>query len=286
MALIDGKEVAAGLQEALKKKVASLKGRAPSLKVILVGQNPASLVYTRRKLQAAQTVGIHSEIIELGEKTSEAELLSLIQKLNESSDVDGILVQLPLPPQIDPHHVITAIDPGKDVDGFHPLNLGRLLAGDAEGFVPCTPLGIQKLLLAYNVNPEGKHVLIVGRSQIVGKPLAALLMQNSPGANATVTVAHSKTANLPSLARSADILIAAIGKPRFIQASMIRPGAVIIDVGINAEEGRLVGDVDFENVAPLASLITPVPGGVGPMTIACLLSNTLKAREMTNNLSG
>ena len=286
MALIDGKEVAAGLQEALKKKVASLKGRAPSLKVILVGQNPASLVYTRRKLQAAQTVGIDSEIIELGEKTSEAELLSLIQKLNESSDVDGILVQLPLPPQIDPHHVITTIDPGKDVDGFHPLNLGRLLAGDPSGFVPCTPLGIQKLLLAYNVNPEGKHVLIVGRSQIVGKPLAALLMQNSPGANATVTVAHSKTANLPSLSRSADILIAAIGKPRFIQASMIRPGAVIIDVGINAEEGRLVGDVDFENVAPLASLITPVPGGVGPMTIACLLSNTLKAREKTNNLSG
>ena len=247
--------------------------------MIIVGRQPASLVYTRRKTEAAKKVGIDSQLIELSEDISEEELLKLINGLNRDPQVDGILVQLPLPAHISTQAIFAAVDPGKDVDGFHPVNQGKLLSGDSNGFIPCTPFGIQKLLLKSGVDPAGKRVVIVGRSAIVGKPLAALLMQNGPGGNATVTVAHSQTRNLAALCREADILVAAIGKARLITADMVKPGAVVIDVGITSEAGSLVGDVDFQEVEKIASLITPVPGGVGPMTIACLLLNTLKARK-------
>lgn len=272
--IIDGKKIADEILATIQQEVAGYK---PCLRVILVGENPASLLYIRRKVEAARKVGIDSEVIALPDDTSESTLLAQIATLNADPAVHGILVQLPLPKQINTRNVIHALDPSKDVDGFHPFNLGKLLAGETDGFIPCTPLGIQKLLLASHVDPAGKQVVIVGRSNLVGKPLAALLMQNSPGANATVTVAHSRTPHLPALCQTADILVAAVGHPRLIQASWIKPGAVVIDVGINTQDGHLVGDVDFEPAQAVASLITPVPGGVGPMTIACLLLNTLRS---------
>ncbi len=280
--LIDGNVVAKKVQERVKEQILELKERRPCLAVILVGNNPASEIYIRRKTLACEEVGITSLRLAFPAELSEADLLKELHRLNKDPKVDGILVQLPLPPQIHTAKVIQSISPEKDVDGFHPTNMGKLLIGEADGFVPCTPLGIQKMLQHYEIQTSGKHAVILGRSNIVGKPLAALLMQPREGGNATVTIAHSKTEDLQKICHSADILIAAIGQPRFVKASMVKKGAVVIDVGINKIDDastksgyRLVGDVDFENVKEKCSFISPVPGGVGPMTIAMLLQNTL-----------
>ncbi len=280
MTLINGSLIAKRIQTEVALTISHLKSRKPGLAFILVGTDAASQSYIRMKKKRCQEVGILSFDHELPETVSEEALLQEINRLNANPHVDGILVQLPLPPHIHASRVLSAIDPKKDVDGFHPINVGKMLLGESDGFLPCTPLGIHILLIQSQVSLVGKHVVIVGRSNIVGKPLAAILMQKAPHCNATVTVAHSLSENLSELCKSADILVAAIGKPHFIQADMIKKGAVVIDVGINrklSKEGKseLVGDVDFKNVAPLCSQITPVPGGVGPMTIATLLSNTL-----------
>jgi len=273
--IIDGKKIAAEIEKTIKSAVEKLHGRKPALAFILVGEHPASISYIKRKKKKCQEVGILSIDHELNKTTSEEKLLVLISQLNQDPMIDGILVQLPLPSHIHTEKILEAIDPKKDVDGFHPLNVGRLLLGEKNGFFPCTPYGITILLKRANIDTKGKHVVIVGRSNIVGKPLAALLMQKADGANATVTVAHSATKNLKEICRSADILIAAMGSAHFIKANMVREGAVVIDVGINRLDDKLVGDVDFESVAPKCQAISPVPGGVGPMTIAMLLSNTL-----------
>lgn len=280
--LIDGNTVAKKIQEDVKEQILKLKGRKPCLTVILIGNNPASEIYIRRKTLACEEVGITSVKLAFPADLPESELLKELNRLNNDPNVDGILVQLPLPPQIHTSKVIQSIAPEKDIDGFHPTNMGKLLIGETDGFTPCTPLGIQKMLQHYEIQTSGKHAVILGRSNIVGKPLAALLMQPREGGNATVTVAHSKTEDLHKICHSADILIAAIGQPRFVKADMVKKGAVVIDVGINkiddpsAKSGyRLVGDVDFENVKDRCSFISPVPGGVGPMTIAMLLQNTL-----------
>lgn len=275
MELIDGKKIAHAIEKSLTKEIEQLQGRKPCLSFILVGENPASKAYIRMKRKRCREVGITSLDHELSETISEQELISLIQRLNDSDEVDGILVQLPLPSHIQTSSIIEAISPEKDVDGFHPVNMGKLLLGETDGFFSCTPYGVKILLEKAEVEVEGKHVVILGRSNIVGKPLAALLMQKAKGANATVTVAHSRTENLKEICLSADILIAAIGKPHFVTADMVKENAVVIDVGINRVEGKLVGDVDFSSVGPKCKKITPVPGGVGPMTIASLLSNTL-----------
>ena len=280
MHLIDGSAIAKQIQGQITEAISHLHSRKPGLAFILVGNNPASAAYIRMKKKRCHEVGILSFDYELPETISEEFLLKEIDRLNQDPLVDGILVQLPLPPHIQTSRIISAIDPKKDVDGFHPLNVGKMLLGEHDGFLPCTPLGIQVLIARAGVPLLGKHVVIVGRSNIVGKPLAAILMQKAPHCNATVTVVHSLSEHLHEICRSADVLIAAIGKPRFIQATMVKPGAVVIDVGINRVscgkgETQIVGDVDFETVAPLCSQITPVPGGVGPMTIALLLSNTL-----------
>jgi methylenetetrahydrofolate dehydrogenase (NADP+) / methenyltetrahydrofolate cyclohydrolase len=274
--IIDGKAVAHSLYLEMEKKVSGLKGRKPCLAFILVGENPASKTYVASKKKACGTTGIDSSLLELPASISQEILLAHIHALNADPEVDGILVQLPLPKQIDEKAVMLAIDPEKDVDGFHPLNVGKMLLGDDSGFLPCTPHGIKVLLEISQIPVEGKRVVILGRSNIVGKPLAAILVQKKPHCNATVTVAHSQSEHLVEIARSADILVAAIGKPRFVTKEMIRPGAAVIDVGINRlEDGKLAGDVDFAEVSRVASRITPVPGGVGPMTIAMLLKNTL-----------
>jgi methylenetetrahydrofolate dehydrogenase (NADP+)/methenyltetrahydrofolate cyclohydrolase len=274
--LIDGKKIAGEIQAEIERKVATLQGRKPGLAVILVGENPASQSYVRSKRKACASVGIVSTVIELPGTISETDLLKQIDGLNRDPTVDGILVQLPLPHHIDEKIVTAAIDPAKDVDGFHPYNVGKMLLGEEGGFLPCTPHGIQVLLEKSKIQVEGKHVVILGRSNIVGKPLAAILMQKKPHCNATVTVAHSQSENLLSLTRSADILVAAIGRPFFVKKEMVKPGATVIDVGINRlPDGKLVGDVDFHPVSEIASHITPVPGGIGPMTIAMLLKNTL-----------
>lgn len=275
MNLIDGKKIAAKIQEEIILKVSQLQGRKPALAFILVGENPASLSYVRAKKKACAATGISSILIELSASISEGDLVREIEKLNRNPEVDGILVQLPLPFHIRELAITSAIDPEKDVDGFHPMNVGKMLIGDESGFLPCTPNGIKILLEKSQIPVEGKHVVIIGRSNIVGKPLAAILVQKKPHCNATVTLAHSHTKNLTELTRSADILVAAIGKPKFIVKEMVKPGAVVIDVGISRVDGKLIGDVDFEKIAPIASRITPVPGGVGPMTIALLLQNTL-----------
>ncbi len=274
MKLIDGTRVAKTIDERIKQALRHIR-RKPGLAFVSVGENPASRAYIRMKKKRCAEVGIVSLDREFSENISEEQLLREIEELNVDPNVDGILVQLPLPPHIAPTHIMEKIDPSKDVDGFHPLNLGRALLGDLEGFLPCTPHGIHLLLKRYEIPLQGKHVVIVGRSNIVGKPLAAILMQKDPNCNATVTVAHSFTENLPAVCRSADILVAAMGKAHFITKEMVKKGAVVIDVGISRVSGKIVGDVDFEHVAPLTSYITPVPGGVGPMTIAMLLSNTL-----------
>ncbi len=281
--IINGQLIAAQIQANLQELIASIEIK-PCLAVIIVGENPASQVYVKRKIQACQQIGIISKKIALPLDTPEENLLNYIRQLNEASEVDGILVQLPLPPHIHPFKIAEAIAPDKDIDGFHPLNMGKLLIGKQDGFVPCTPLGIQTLLENYALETKGKQVVILGRSNIVGKPLAALLVQNTSFGNATVTLAHSHTKHLSALCLTADILVAASGQPRLIQASMVKEGAVVIDVGItrivnsSTPTGfQLVGDVDFEQVAPKCVAITPVPGGVGPMTIAMLLQNTYRS---------
>lgn len=290
MKLLNGKAIAGEIQAEIKAAIgATPKKRPPCLAVVLVGQNPASEIYIRRKRQACEEVGILSVLHHLGAETSEAELLKIIENCNVDPTIDGILVQLPLPKQINPQLVTQKIRPDKDVDGFHPINVGKLLNGEKDGFIPCTPLGIQTLLQRCGVEIAGKHVVILGRSNIVGKPLAALLMQNAPGGNATVTVAHSRSNNLRELCKTADILIAAIGKPNFVTHEYIKDGAVVVDVGINkidnlaTSSGRqIVGDVDFDNVCEKCTYISPVPGGVGPLTIAMLLQNTLTAYNRHN----
>ncbi|BCV24479.1 bifunctional methylenetetrahydrofolate dehydrogenase/methenyltetrahydrofolate cyclohydrolase FolD [Gelria sp. Kuro-4] len=272
--ILDGRKVAAQVKAALKEEVTQLKGRGltPGLAVILVGDDPASQVYVGNKEKACRAVGIASFPHRLPAATGEEHLLQLIGRLNADPAVHGILVQLPLPRQLDANRVIQAIDPAKDVDGFHPVNAGRLAAG-LPAFVPCTPQGVMHLLAAYNIPVAGRHAVVVGRSNIVGKPLVQLLL----AADATVTVCHSKTRDLAAFTRTADILVAAVGRPRLITRDMVKPGAVVVDVGINRLPEGLVGDVDFEAVREVARYITPVPGGVGPLTIAMLLKNTLAA---------
>lgn len=283
MKILDGKKVAQKLQHEIRDALTRPFPRKPCLVAVLTTDNPASLAYVQKKAEACREVGVESRIIKTSPKDTQ-ELLLLIDSLNCDSTVDAVLVQLPLPEHIDPMQVLERVDPLKDVDGFHPINMGRMILGDPHGFCSCTPLGIKMLLESYSISVSKKHVVIVGRSNIVGKPLACLLVQNAPGCNATVTIAHSQTKDLLGLCKTADILIAAVGKPGCITADMIRPGAVVVDVGINKvldsskKSGyRLVGDVDYENVFPKVSAITPVPGGVGPMTIAALLKNTLKS---------
>lgn len=276
--MIDGKKIASEIQDGIKKKILLLKARAPGLGFILVGNHPASQSYVRSKRKACETTGIISHLIELPDSVSQELLLEKIIELNLNPNIDGILVQLPLPPHMDLPKVILTIDPNKDVDGFHPLNVGKMLLGQEGGFLPCTPYGIKTLFEKSKIQTSGKHVVIVGRSNIVGKPLAAILMQKKPHCNATVTIAHSQSEHLSDITLSADILIAAIGSPLFIKKEMVRSNAVVIDVGINrGTNGKLIGDVDFDAIAPIASFITPVPGGVGPMTIAMLLENTFSS---------
>ena len=286
MILIDGKATAARVLEECRATLTALAARGikPGLAVVLVGDDPASKAYVGSKDRTCRDLGMHSVKLELPAMTSQEELLDVVRQLNADPAIHGILVQSPPPRHIDEAAIIRAIDPRKDVDGFHPENVAKLALEDPSGFVPCTPLGCQRLLLDYQIPTEGARVVVLGRSMIVGKPLALLLMAKGPGGNATVTVAHSRSRDLPGLCHSADILIAAIGKPRFVTADFVREGAVVIDVGINrisdatTKSGyRLVGDVDFDAVAPKCHAITPVPGGVGPMTIAMLISNTLKA---------
>ncbi|MGN6376559.1 MAG: bifunctional methylenetetrahydrofolate dehydrogenase/methenyltetrahydrofolate cyclohydrolase FolD [Sphingomonas sp.] len=271
--IIDGKAYALGLRERIAGEVARLAGpagRAPGLAVVLVGEDPASSVYVRSKGKATVAAGMQSFEHRLPETVGEDELLALVDRLNADPAVDGILVQLPLPPQIDEGAVIARIDPDKDVDGFHPANAGRLATG-LPGFVPCTPLGCLMLLKDQRESLAGLDAVVIGRSNIVGKPMAALLL----GESCTVTIAHSKTRELSSVVRRADIVVAAVGRPQMVKGEWIKPGALVIDVGINRVDGQLVGDVDFDGAASVAGAITPVPGGVGPMTIACLLRNTL-----------
>ncbi|NLJ68688.1 MAG: bifunctional methylenetetrahydrofolate dehydrogenase/methenyltetrahydrofolate cyclohydrolase FolD [Firmicutes bacterium] len=277
--LIDGKGIAAEIRQELTEEVAKLREQniVPGLTVVLVGDDPASQTYVRSKQRACEEVGIRSEVKRLPADTSQSQLIDLIKELNQDPKVHGILVQLPLSKHMDADEVLRAIDPGKDVDGFHPVNVGCLWTGlSHQGFVPCTPAGIMELLQRTGINPQGLHAVVVGRSNIVGKPIAALLLQ----ANATVTICHSRTENLPEHCRGADILVAAVGKPRFIKGDWIKPGAVVIDVGINRVDGALCGDVD-ESAREAAGYLTPVPGGVGPMTIAELLSNTVAAAKRT-----
>jgi methylenetetrahydrofolate dehydrogenase (NADP+)/methenyltetrahydrofolate cyclohydrolase len=287
--IIDGSAIAEEIREELKSKIAELKSRGvtPGLAVVLVGEDPASQVYVRMKGKSCEELGLYSETIRLPAEYKEDALLKLIDDLNANPKIHGILVQLPLPDHINETKVLNRISPEKDVDGFHPVNVGRMLIGD-PGFLPCTPHGVQELLVRSGNSPEGKHVVVVGRSNIVGKPVAAILMQKKKGANATVTVCHSRTKDLPSVTRQGDIVIAAMGVPQFIKADMVKEGAVVIDVGVNrvddpsAKRGyRLVGDVDFEAVKEKASAITPVPGGVGPMTIVMLIKNTVLSAEKT-----
>ncbi len=274
---IDGKAQAAALRATVAAGVAVLT-RAPGLAVVLVGDDPASAVYVRSKGRACREAGMVSVEHRLSADTKQATLLALVATLNADPAIDGILVQLPLPPQIDTDKVIAAIDPDKDVDGFHPVNVGRLASG-LPGFVPCTPLGCLKLLRATLGDLAGLDAVVVGRSNIVGKPMAQLLLADS----ATVTIAHSRTRDLPALCRRADIVVAAVGRPEMIRGNWVKPGATVIDVGINRVEGALVGDVAFAEVSAHAGAITPVPGGVGPMTIACLLQNTLTSAQRRQN---
>lgn len=275
--IIDGKAIANQIQEEIKQNISQLTRRKPCLAVILVGDNPASHIYVGRKTKACESVGMISIQRKFPADLTEAKLIAEVERLNKDSSVDGILIQLPLPPQINAQRVIRYLSPEKDVDGLHPTNVGKLLIGETDGFAPCTPYGVKVMLERSGVDVAGRHVVILGRSNLVGKPMASLLMQNGPGANATVTVVHSRSKNLKELCQQADVLIAAIGHPRFVTAEMVKQGAVVIDVGISKVEDRIVGDVDFDNVKDKCSLITPVPGGVGPMTIAMLLSNTWKA---------
>jgi methylenetetrahydrofolate dehydrogenase (NADP+)/methenyltetrahydrofolate cyclohydrolase len=287
--IIDGKQIAAQMREELKQKVAALKtkGITPGLAVILVGEDPASKSYVTAKEKACEEIGMYSSDNRLPASAYQTELLVLIEKLNHDPKIHGILVQLPLPKQINEDTVLLAIDPRKDVDGFHPVNVGKMVVGQ-RAYFPCTPHGVIQLLTRSGVKLDGAEVVVVGRSNIVGKPVANMLIQKSPTGNATVTVCHTRTTNLAEHVRRADIIIAAAGRPNTITADMVKPGAVVIDVGVNRIDDatkkngyRLVGDVDFEAVKEKASLITPVPGGVGPMTITMLLYNTVESAEQT-----
>ena len=286
--IIDGKAIAEEMRADLAKEIESLKQSdiTPGLAVVLVGEDPASQVYVRMKGKACEKIGIFSETVKLPIETIEAELLGVIDRLNNDKKIHGFLVQLPLPKQINERNVLFSILPEKDVDGFHPVNVGKVASGDTTGFSPATPYGVQQMMIRSGVEISGAHAVIVGRSNIVGKPMASLLVQKAEGANATVTVCPSPTKTLADVTRQGDILIAAMGVPEFVKADMIKPGAAVIDVGTNRvddpskEKGyRLVGDVDFENAKEVASAITPVPGGVGPMTITMLLYNTVQAAK-------
>ncbi|MFL5448743.1 MAG: bifunctional methylenetetrahydrofolate dehydrogenase/methenyltetrahydrofolate cyclohydrolase FolD [Gemmatimonadales bacterium] len=286
--VLDGTAIAQTIRTEVAAQVAKLsaQGQKPGLAAVLVGEDPASAVYVRSKGKACEEAGMHSVTLRLPANTSEAELLETVDRLNADQQIHGILVQLPLPKHINSERVLRRIDPIKDVDGFHPVNVGKLVIGDRTAFRPATPYGVQQMLVRSGIETRGAHAVIVGRSNIVGRPMANLLIQQGPGGDATVTVCHSKTRDLPAVTRSADILIAAIGKAEFVTADMVRPGAVVIDVGINRVDDssrprgyRLVGDVAYGPVSQVASAITPVPGGVGPMTIAMLLQNTLQAMQ-------
>jgi methylenetetrahydrofolate dehydrogenase (NADP+) / methenyltetrahydrofolate cyclohydrolase len=288
--LIDGRAIAEKVYVDLRGEIEALrsKGVTPGLAVVLVGDDPASRAYVRSKDKISRELGLHSVKLELPETTSQDELLTRVEELNHDPAIHGILVQSPPPKQIDEAAIVRALDPRKDVDGFHPLNVAKLAMGDPTGFVPCTPLGVQRLLIEGKIGIAGAHVVVLGRSMIVGKPVALLLMQKAKGGDATVTVVHSRSKNLEAITRSADILIAAIGRAHFVKADHVREGAVVIDVGINRVDDasnprgyRLVGDVAFDEVASKAKAITPVPGGVGPMTIAMLMSNTIKAARQS-----
>lgn len=284
--IISGKDIARAIRDELNEQVAELarSGLVPGLATVLAGDDPASRLYVGMKNRAAAGAGIHSRQVTLSGSATEDELLGLIAELNADPAIHGILVQLPLPRQIDESKVLLAIDPDKDVDGFHPVNVGRLATGDTDVLAPCTPRGVIEMLVRSGVDPSGKHVVVVGRSNIVGKPMALLLLRRAPGGNATVSVAHSRTADLGALTRTADVLIVAVGRPNTVTREMVKPGVTVIDVGTNRVDDptrdrgyRVVGDVDFEGVSEVAGAITPVPGGVGPMTIAMLLANTVEA---------
>jgi methylenetetrahydrofolate dehydrogenase (NADP+)/methenyltetrahydrofolate cyclohydrolase len=288
--LIDGRAIAEKVYADVRGEIAALKakGVTPGLAVVLVGDDPASRAYVRSKDKMSRELGLHSVKLELPESTSQTELLGRVEELNRDPAIHGILVQSPPPKQIDEAAIVRALDPAKDVDGFHPINVAKLAMGDPSGFVPCTPLGVQRLLIESKIDIAGAHVVVLGRSMIVGKPVALLLMQKTKGGDATVTVVHSRSKNLEEITRSADILIAAIGRAHFVKGDHVRDGAVVVDVGINRVDDttnprgyRLVGDVAFDEVVPKARAITPVPGGVGPMTIAMLMSNTVKAARQT-----
>jgi len=284
--IIDGTSIGKQIRAELKAEVEALRARGivPGLTVVLVGEDPASQVYVRMKGKAADELGMKSDTIRLPAETPEAELLGLLDRLNADHAVHGILVQLPLPKHMDASKVLLRMKPEKDVDGFHPVNVGKLVIGDRTGFRPCTPVGVQELLIRSGADPDGKHVVVVGRSLIVGRPVANILMQKAKGANATVTVAHTGTRDLAGVTRQGEILVVAAGRPEVVTGDMIRPGAVVIDVGVNRVEDRtvekgyrLVGDVNFKQALEVASQITPVPGGVGPLTIALLMRNTVQA---------
>jgi len=291
--LILGKDVSEEIYSELRQRIEALKakGTVPGLAVVLVGNDPASQVYVRKKGEMCESLGMMSRTIVLPEETTQQELLEVVAGLNADPAIHGFLVQLPLPKHIDEEAIINAIDPRKDADCFHPSNVGRMLIGEPD-FLPATPAGVQQMLIRSGIDTKGKHVVVVGRSNIVGKPMAAMMVQKGAGADSTVTIVHSRTQDLPSITRQADILIVAIGKPRFVTADMVKEGAVVIDVGTNRVEdpthpkgSRLVGDVDFENVKDKVSAITPVPGGVGPMTICMLMANAVKAAERASGES-
>ena len=280
--ILDGKRLAQQIRSELAEEVVEFiqnNGVVPCLAAVLVGENAASEVYVRNKRRACEAVGIESQLHRMRADASSDDLLKLIAKLNKDGEVHGILVQLPLPQQIDKNRVLSAVNPAKDVDAFHPENVGRLVQGRPR-FLPCTPQGVQQLLVRNGIEIAGRHVVILGRSEIVGRPLSIMLSQRGPGGDATVTLCHSHTCDLPSVAGTADILIAAIGRPKYVTAEMVKPGATVVDVGINRVADRVVGDVDFDAVAEVAGAITPVPGGVGPLTIAMLLRNTLLAAQL------
>ena len=291
--LIKGAEVAAEIREELKKEIAELKAKhnvVPGLVTVLVGADPASQVYVGAKEKTSKELGIYSERYDLPEKTSQQELLKLIDKLNKDPKINGILVQLPLPKHLNEEEVLYTIDPRKEVDGFHPVNVGKLMIGEPD-YMPCTPAGIQQLLIRSGTQIEGAEVVVVGRSNIVGKPIANILLQKAPGANATVTICHTRTKDIPFHTKRADILIVAAGRPKYVTADMVKDGVVVIDVGVNeigrTAEGKriLAGDVDFETVKEKAAAITPVPGGVGPMTITMLMMNTVRAAKVAAGLT-
>lgn len=283
MQIIDGKKVSAEVKEEVRQQTLKLKethGITPGLAVVIVGDDPASRVYVNNKKKACELVGFKSEEYALPAETTQQELLNLVETLNNKDDINGIIVQLPLPKHLDDKAVIAAINPKKDVDAFHAVNVGKIMLGEYD-FLPCTPAGVMEMLHSYNIEVSGKNCVVIGRSNIVGKPMAMLLLHE----NGTVTICHSRTRDLAEVTKQADILVAAVGRPKFVTADMVKDGAVVIDVGMDRDEnGKLCGDVDFENVKDKCSYITPVPGGVGPMTIATLMKNTLKAAKIQNNI--